>query len=300
MSRCAKVRTHSLVYVFQDPHHADNRSGINPFAQGLVVEAYVAAGDWSFQLFASLGHAVDGLRELPHHLRFLGIAEVQTIRRRDRRRARAGHIARRLSDGVHGAQLGVEVAPTPVTIERHRQTTVRALYPDNTALTTRSLDSVGLHHGVILLKDPTLRADVRARQQTLQVVRELSLLTELDAVRDLARYGRFPTYHRPAIHRRLIGECGIGDLRHDFPMLQNAHRGLINHAANSHGIESPLLEDAKHFVLAPPFCHQQHAFLRLAQHDLVGSHARLALRNQVEFDFQAHTAAPTHLTGRAS
>ena len=40
--------------------------------------------------------------------------------------------------------------------------------------------------------------------------------------------------------------------------------------------------------------HQQHALLRLAQHDFVGSHAGLALRNLVEFDFNAGAAARTH------
>ena len=58
-------------------------------------------------------------------------------------------------------------------------------------------------------------------------------------------------------------------------------------------------EDAEDFVLAAFLRDQQHALLRLAQHDLVGRHAGFALRHQIQLDLQAHAAAPAHLAGRA-
>ena len=102
------------------------------------------------------------------------------------------------------------------------------------------------------------------------------------------------------IQRRVIGERGVGDLRDDFAVLQNSHGRLVDDAADGHGIESPLLEDAEDLVLAAFLGHQQHALLRLAEHDLVGSHAGFALRHQIEFDLQADAAAPAHLAGGAS
>ena len=65
------------------------------------------------------------------------------------------------------------------------------------------------------------------------------------------------------------------------------------------GIESPFLEDAENFFFAALLGHQQHAFLRFAQHDLVRGHAGFALRHQVEFDFQANAAPPAHLASGA-
>ena len=69
--------------------------------------------------------------------------------------------------------------------------------------------------------------------------------------------------------------------------------------ADLDGIQSPFFEDAKDFLFAAFLRHEQHALLRFAQHDFVGSHASFALRHQVEFDFDAHAAARAHLAGRA-
>ena len=55
----------------------------------------------------------------------------------------------------------------------------------------------------------------------------------------------------------------------------------------------------EHLVFAAFFSHQQHALLALRKHDLVGRHARLALRNEIKFHIQSHAAARTHLAGRA-
>ena len=83
-------------------------------------------------------------------------------------------------------------------------------------------------------------------------------------------------------------------------MLQNAHGWLVYDAADGYGIESPLLEDTEYFVLTAFFGHQQHTFLRFAEHDLVGRHTGFALRYQIKLDLQADAATPTHLAGGAS
>ena len=64
------------------------------------------------------------------------------------------------------------------------------------------------------------------------------------------------------------------------------------------GVQTPLLKYAEHFVFAAVFRHQQHALLRLAEHDLVGRHAALALRHQVQLNLQTYATAAAHLAGR--
>ena len=101
------------------------------------------------------------------------------------------------------------------------------------------------------------------------------------------------------IDRSIVGQRGVRNLGDNLAVLQHAHGWLIDDAADGDRVQSPLLEDAEDLVLAALLGHQQHALLRLAQHDLVRRHAGFALRHQVEFDFQADAAAATHLAGRA-
>src|SRR5208282_4131372 len=55
----------------------------------------------------------------------------------------------------------------------------------------------------------------------------------------------------------------------------------------------------EHFILAALLRHQQHALLRLAEHDLVRCHAGFALRDAVQYDFDSGAATRAHLAGRA-
>ena len=80
-------------------------------------------------------------------------------------------------------------------------------------------------------------------------------------------------------------------------MFEYAHLRVAGDLADFNRIESPLLEDAEDFFFAALLRDQQHALLRLAEHDLVGSHAGFALRDAVEFDFDAGAAARAHFAG---
>ena len=82
-------------------------------------------------------------------------------------------------------------------------------------------------------------------------------------------------------------------------MLEHAHLRIAGDAADFDGIEPPLLEYAEDFLFAALLRHQQHALLRLAQHDFVRRHAGFALRHAIEFDLDAGAAAPAHLAGGA-
>ncbi len=67
---------------------------------------------------------------------------------------------------------------------------------------------------------------------------------------------------------------------------------------DAHGVQIPLLEDLLDLVLAAPSHDEQHPLLRLGEHDLVGRHAGLALRNVSDVDFNPGVAASPHLAGR--
>ena len=82
-------------------------------------------------------------------------------------------------------------------------------------------------------------------------------------------------------------------------MVQHAQLVVSRDLAYFNRIEAPLFKHAENFRLASFLRHQQHALLRFAQHDFIRTHARLALRDAIKFNFDAHTSAPTHLAGRA-
>ncbi len=129
-----------------------------------------------------------------------------------------------------------------------------------------------------------------AGQQALQICGEIGSLRQLDVLRHLARHRRFPALQRTFVDRSVVGERLVGNFGDDFSVLQHAHLAIGGDAADFDCVQSPFFEDAKHFLLAAFLRHQQHALLRFAQHDFVGSHAGFALRHKVEFDFSAHAA----------
>ena len=73
----------------------------------------------------------------------------------------------------------------------------------------------------------------------------------------------------------------------------------LGHLADAHGVEVPFLEDALDFGFAALLGDEQHALLRLRQHDLVRRHAGFALRHERDVDLDAGAAARSHLGGRA-
>src|SRR4051812_28456348 len=113
---------------------------------------------------------------------------------------------------MHGAELGIEITPATVTIKCHRQSQLRTFYANHTSIAgAGALDSVGLYHGIVLLVDPTLAANVRTREQVLKIFAEVRFFAELNVFRHFARDWRLPTLQRSLIHRSIICERGIRD-----------------------------------------------------------------------------------------
>src|SRR4051794_27420499 len=101
-----------FVNVFEDTHHPEHRCGINTFAERLVVKTHVAASDGNLQLLARLSDAVDGLRELPHDVRLLGIAEVQAVGGANGSGTRTRDFAGSFGHRVHRSHASIEITPT--------------------------------------------------------------------------------------------------------------------------------------------------------------------------------------------
>src|SRR5947209_6186652 len=109
------------MHVLNHSHHSQYRCGIDSLAQSLVVEADVAACDRNFQFLARPSDSINRLRKLPHDMRLFRTAEVEAISRTDRSRARASHLARCFSHGMHRPKAGVQIAPASISVESHGQ-----------------------------------------------------------------------------------------------------------------------------------------------------------------------------------
>src|SRR6202521_1768194 len=158
-----------FMHVFEKSHHSDHGSRVNSIAESFVIKADIAAGNRRIKFLAGFGDPVNHLRKLPHNVRLFWIAEVEAVGSADRSRSGASYFAGGFGDRVHGPETRIEIAPSAVAVERHGQSAIGALDADDASIARSGrVDSVGLHHVVILLPDPTLRANVGVRQQTLQ------------------------------------------------------------------------------------------------------------------------------------
>ncbi len=104
--------------------------------------------------------------------------------------------------------------------------------------------------------------------------------------------GRF---HRPLVHRRFVRQRPIRDLGDDCSALLHAKQSVSRHFSDVHRMQVPLVEDALDLRFAAALHDEQHPLLRLGEHDFVGRHAGLALRDEGDIDFNARPAPRAHL-----
>ena len=119
---------------------------------------------------------------------------------------------------------------------------------------------------------------------------------EIEALRVLQILG---LGHRPAVDGRFVGERAVRNVGDGRAAILHAQPAVGGDLANPDGVQIPLVEDPFDFRLAAALDDQQHALLRLREHDLVGRHAGLALRHERHVDLHADAAARSHLRGRA-
>ena len=145
--------------MFKQSDDPDDGRGIDGLAVRFVVKAHVAAGDRRIEGAAGFADAFDGLAELPHDRRSLGIPKIQAVGRRQGLRTRARDIARRFGDGEHRPSLRIERAVPAVAVDRHRQRAIGVLDPHDAGAHARHVDGVGADHVVVLAINPQLAAD---------------------------------------------------------------------------------------------------------------------------------------------
>ena len=149
------------------PDHADDRRGGDVLPVGLVVEADVATDDRGVEGATRLGHTVDSFGQLPHHLRVLGVAEVEAVDDRQRAGADAGDVHHRLGHDHRCALSGIDVTPPMVAIGGQPEAPAglvsaeRVAKPEEGPITAGTDDGVEEQLVVVLAVHPARVADER-------------------------------------------------------------------------------------------------------------------------------------------
>ena len=90
------------------------------------------------------------------------------------------------------------------------------------------MHGVGLHHGVVLLVDPALGADVGAGEQLVQIGGEVAIFGQLgeDFIRRVERQRALPCADGPVIERSIVGEGLVGNVGHQHAVMADAQARL--------------------------------------------------------------------------
>src|SRR4029077_18040210 len=103
---------------------------------------------------------------------------------------------------------------------------------------------IGAYLVIILLPNPSLRADIERREH----LRQGPLQLGRRVIRDQSPPRR--TSERPVVQRRLVGQFAIGDFRDNLAVLPDAQLAVIRDDADFNRFQAPLPEYAENFFLA--------------------------------------------------
>src|ERR1051326_6996143 len=163
-------------------------------------------------------------------MRLLGIAKVWAVSRADRQCACTRHVAGSFGGRMHRAESGIQIAPPPVPIPNPSQPPVRAFDTNYATIALpRTFNRVGLDNGIVLLKDPTLAANILARKQLLQIFCEIGSHSELYMLGHFPRHRRLPSLEWASVQRGVVSQSGVWNIGDDFAVLQHPHARLTNH-----------------------------------------------------------------------
>src|SRR5215467_5764344 len=74
-----KPLSHGSISLLDQTDHPQHRRGIDRESVRLVIETDVSAHNRNVEMFARVLHALDRQHKLPHNIRSLRIAEIQTV-----------------------------------------------------------------------------------------------------------------------------------------------------------------------------------------------------------------------------
>lgn len=136
---------------------------------------------------------------------------------------------------------------------------------------------------VVLLPDPALIAEVLRAGEGEQVASQISA----GEFGSFQRHGAQRLGEGTVVDGGFVGQRTGRDFGHNFAVVLHAHHAVVFDFADDAGVQAPLLEDVEDLVFAALVGHQQHAFLRLREHDLVRGHAGFALGHVHQIDLDA-------------
>src|ERR1051326_1125641 len=140
--------------VFDEPQHSDDRTRIDRPFRTLIVKADVPAGHGSLQRRASVADSSDRLLELPEHLRFLWITEVQAICYRNRPCSHAGNVSCALGYCDLCPPIGIQKDIPWIAIGLEGDRPAASINSDDGGIGAPRHDGVISDHRVVLCRDP--------------------------------------------------------------------------------------------------------------------------------------------------
>ncbi len=182
---------------------------------------------------AGFGDAVDGRGELGHDLGLLRIAEVEAVGGGHGGCAGGGHFARGFGHGVHGAELGIEIAQRPlpsramarprswpgVPVPLMRMTPASPPGPMTVLVCTMVSYCSWTQRleQTLALASSFFRSAVKSRSSA-------SLASDFGG--RFERDGRLPRADGAVVERRVVGERLVGNVGHQHAVVADAQARL--------------------------------------------------------------------------
>ena len=103
----------------------------------------------------------------------------------------------------------------------------------------------------------------------------------------------------PEIERSVVGQRAGGNLDHDILAVADAHHAVVGDGADLRIGKIPFFEDSLHDILLTLLDDHKHAFLGLAEENLVGGLSLGALGHELDVDLDTGAATAGGLAGGA-
>ena len=259
-----------------------------------VVEADIPANDRRTESLAGAGDTPDSLREGLVDIEVLRRAEVQAVGHGHRPGAGADHVARGLGDGDGAAVVWIELAVAPVAVRGQGDAPGGTRDAQDGGVAAGRHDRVREHLVVVLAEHLVPAREVRPCDQLGQGFRRgLGQEVGEGTGVGLAARERFEVAHAlAAVGRRVCGD-GHGDAPYLDALIAQHHLIPAGDLPDLDACHLPALEERGHVAGVLALGDDEHAFLALGEHDLVGGHARLTAGHAFEVEHRPRFAART-------